>query len=158
MNSLDALRTMVDHYPGGRPVIAARLGISEEVLRKQLSGAATHKHGVVDALRISDMCIEAKSEHCYAFINAVTGRSGGFIQLPVVDMPPLPNLQRSMQDVIREMSDVSITTIDTDSDDVISTNDLERNLKEINEARAALANHERNVRAKHAAGQRLRAA
>jgi hypothetical protein len=39
MNSLDALRKMVDHYPGGRAAVALRLGKTDEVLRKELSGA-----------------------------------------------------------------------------------------------------------------------
>ena len=122
MNSLDALRKMVDHYPGGRPVMAARLGVTDEVLRKQLSGAATHKHGVIDALQISDMCIEAGSEHCYEFVNAVAGRCGGFVKLPVVDMAR-PTLQQCVSDAIREVSDVVTVALEGDADGVISDND-----------------------------------
>jgi hypothetical protein len=159
MNSLDALRKMVDHYPGGRPVMAARLGVTDEVLRKQLSGAATHKHGVIDALEISDMCIEAKSEHCYEFVNAVTGRCGGFVRLPVVDMVR-PNLQQSVSDAMREFSDVLTAALEGDADGVISDNDQDRILKELAEARAALNAVELATRRKNAAGKpaHLRAA
>ncbi len=159
MNSLDALRKMVDHYPGGRPVMAARLGVTDEVLRKQLSGAATHKHGVIDALQISDMCIEAGSEHCYEFVNAVAGRCGGFVKLPVVDMAR-PTLQQCVIDAIREMSDVTTAALEGDADGVISDNDRDRIGKEIAEARAALNAVELATRRKHAAGKltRVRAA
>lgn len=152
MNSLDALRKMVDHYPGGRPVMAARLGVTDEVLRKQLSGAASHKHGLIDALQISDMCIEAKSEHCYAFVNAVSGRCGGFVQLPVVDMARL-NLQQSAITAVREVSDVLTATLESDADGVISDNDMCRISKELAEARAALNEIELAARRKHAAGK-----
>lgn len=160
MNSLDALRKMVDHFPGGRSAIAGRLGKTDEVLRKELSGAQSHKLGLVDAQAIVELCNEAKSEHCHALINTLAGTSGGFIQLPVIDMDRVPNLHRSMADVIREMSDVATSTIEGDADDVISDNDLKRSLKEIEDARTALQVHEMHLRSKNAASKptNLRAA
>ncbi|MDM0024104.1 phage regulatory CII family protein [Variovorax saccharolyticus] len=153
MNSLDALRKMVDHYPGGRAAVALRLGKTDEVLRKELSGSHTHKLGVVDAQTIAEICCESKTEHCHALANTFASNSGGFIRLPVVDVDHIPNLHKSMAEVIREMSDVTTTTIDCDSDGVISDNDLKRSLKEIEEARTALQVLEMNLISKNAAGK-----
>lgn len=159
MNSLDALRKMVDHYPGGRAAVAARLDKNDEVLRKELSGSPSHKLGLVDAQSIAEMCCEAKSEHCHALVNTLATTSGGFIRLPVLEMAQVPNLHRSMSDVIREMSDVATTTIEGDADGVISDNDLKKSLKEIEDARTALQVHEMHLRSKNAAGKpTLRAA
>jgi len=155
MNSLDSLRKMVDHYPGGRAAVALRLGKTDEVLRKELSGAQSHKLGLVDAQSIVELCCEAKSEHCHALVNTFANSSGGFIQLPVIDIAQVPHLHRSMSDVIREMSDVATSTIDGDSDNVISDNDLRRSLKEIEDARTALQVHEMHLRSKNAAGKPL---
>lgn len=58
MSTLDALRRGVDNYPGGREVVAVRIGKTGEVLRKELSGAASHKLGAVDALTIARIACE----------------------------------------------------------------------------------------------------
>lgn len=153
MAPLDALKMMVKHYPGGHEVVAVRLGKTSEVLRKELAGAPGFKLGLNSALLINDLCIEAKSEHHMAFINSVTAHSGGYVQLPVIEMREPISLQRSMSDVIREMSDVSVATIEGDADGVISDNDLKRSMKEIEEARQALQRHEQAILSKHAAGK-----
>lgn len=153
MSSADALRRMVKHYPGGLDVVATRIGKPAETLRKELAGAPGFKLGQACAELISDMCIEARSEHCMAFVNAVANRAGGFIELPVLEMPEAACVQKSMSMVIREMSHVSMATIEGDADGVISDNDLQRNLREICEARQALQRHEQALRAKHAAGK-----
>lgn len=161
MNELDALRLMVQHFPGGRPVVAVRLNKSDEVLRKELSGTdPKFKMGLQAAMAISDMCIDAESEHCRAFVSAVAASSGGFIQLPVHDMAEAVCVRKTMGEVIREMSDVSTSTIEGDSDGVISDNDLAASIKEINQAREALQRHEQALRAKNQAGKpaHLRAA
>ena len=155
MNQLDALKTMCHYFPGGRPAIALRMGKNDEVLRKELAGDPKFKLGVIDAERIAVLCIEAKSEHCYAYANAVAASCGGFVRLdaPALEAGGSVNLQRSMSEVIQEMSDVATTTIDGDADAVISDNDLARSLKEIADARSALQIHERNLRRKNAAGK-----
>lgn len=81
MNTIDALRKMVDHFPGGRAAMAQRLGNTEEVLRKKLSGAPSHKMGAIEANEISELCIEAQSLHCHAYVNAVNASAGGFVKL-----------------------------------------------------------------------------
>ena len=59
MMLLDGLRHAVTKYPGGRPAIAARLGKSDEVLRKELAGTSPqHKLGLTDAQHIIEMCGE----------------------------------------------------------------------------------------------------
>ena len=47
--------------------IAVRLGKSDEVTRKELSGAASHKLGAVDALAIARIACEAGTPHCYDY-------------------------------------------------------------------------------------------
>lgn len=154
MAPLDALKMMVKHYPGGQEVIAIRLGKPEETFRKELAGAPGFKLGLTAALLINDLCMEAKSEHHMAFVNSVMAQSGGFVRLPVLEMSEPINLQRSMSEVIREMSDVSVATLESDADNSISDNELRRALKEIEEAREALQNHEQALIAKNAAGKR----
>lgn len=153
MTPEDSLKRMVKHYPGGIEVIAMRIGKPAETLRKELACAPGFKLGLSCATLISELCIEAKSEHCMAFVNALASKAGGFIELPVIDMAEPVNLQRSMGQVIREMSDVSMSTIEGDADGVFSDNDLAKSLKEIHEAYAALQAHELSLRAKNLAGK-----
>jgi len=153
MNPCDALRLMVRQYPGGLEVMALRIGKRPEVLRKELAGAEAFKLGLNTAMVISEMCIEAASPNCHDFVNAIAAAGGGFVQLPVTDATSSLNLQRSMSDVIKEMSDVATSTIEGDADGVISDNDRDRALKEISEARAALQVHEMNILRKHAVGR-----
>lgn len=47
MSLFDALRRGADNYPGSRPVLSLRIGKNDEVTRKELSGATTHKLGAV---------------------------------------------------------------------------------------------------------------
>lgn len=154
MNELDALRMMVQLFPGGRPVVAMRLGKSDDVLRKELGGTdPKFKMGLQTAMAISDMCIEAESENCRAFVSAVASASGGFVQLPVVDMADMVSVQKSASAVVRELSHVTTATLEADADGVISDNDLRTSLKEINEAREALQKLEQALRVKNEAGK-----
>ena len=156
MNSLDALRKMVDNYPGGRAALAVRLGKTEEVLRKELSGATSHKLGVNDADSIIGFCREVNSPYRSAYANAVTSLTGGVFRLPVIDMAA-PSAAVSLQGlsaaVMRETADVAVTVAEGDVDNHTSDNDLRRDLLEIEEAREALQRLEDAVRAKHAAGK-----
>lgn len=156
MNSLDAIRKMVDNYPGGRVVIAARLGKTEEVLRKELSGATSHKLGVVDAETIAGLCRDADSPYRAAYANAVTSISGGVFRLPVIDMgapTAVVNLQGFSAAVMRETADVAVTVADGDADGNFSDNDLRSGMKEVEEARDALQKLEDAMRARHAASR-----
>lgn len=152
MSELDALRLMVKHFPGGLGVIALRIGKTQEVLRKELCDAPGFKLGLSTAMLISELCIEAGSEHCRAFVNVATASSGGFIQLPVVQMRP-ESVNRSLSAIVREMADVTAETLRADADGVISDNELRATQKEINEAREALQFLERALRVKNQAGK-----
>jgi hypothetical protein len=162
MNSLDSLRKMVDNFPGGRAVIAARLGKTEEVLRKELSGATSHKMGVVDAETITSLCREANSEHRAAYANAITSLAGGIFRLPVIDMASpsaVVSLQSFSAAVMRETADVAVSVAEGDADGNFSDNDLRAGMKEVEEARDALQKLEDAMRARHAASRpALRAA
>lgn len=161
MNAIDALRQMIDNYPGGRAVIAARLGKTEEVLRKETCGSPSHKHGLIDAVTISDMCIEAKSLHCYAFVNAIAGNAGRMLELPVIDMAVgKQDLRDEAAGVVKEGTDVLIELNAALADDQISDNELRRIDKEIDEAQAKLQELRRDAHARNLAGKpaHLRAA
>lgn len=149
MNDLDALRLMVKHYPGGLEVVALRLGKPAETLRKELAGAQGFKLGLSTAMLISELCIEAGSEHCRAFVNVVTASSGGFVRLPVIEMREPVCVHKTMAEVVREMADVTTATITADEDNNISDNDLKKTLKEIGEAREALQKLERALIARN---------
>ena len=154
MNSLDALRKMVDNYPGGRAAMALRLGKTDEVLRKELSGAQSHKLGVTDAETINSLCRDANSEHRAAYANSVTSTSGGLFRLPVVDMispAAVVNLQSFSAAVMRETADVAVSVAEGEADGNFSDNDLRSGMKEVEEARDALQRLEDAMRARHAA-------
>ena len=159
MNSIDALRKMVDHYPGGRAVIAARLGKTDEVLRKELSGAQSHKLGLVDAHAISDMCLEVQSEHCHALINAISGTAGRFIELPVRQMVEKQDLRKDAAVMLKEGTDVLTELTVALADEQISDNELTRIEREVADAVESLQAVLRGAQARNMAGKpSLRAA
>ncbi|CAN5650171.1 hypothetical protein BH10PSE18_BH10PSE18_15090 [soil metagenome] len=103
---LDALRLMVGKYPGGRPALAVRLNKSDDTLRKELAGLTNYKMGAHDANEISAMCIEARSEDCYAYLIVLNASAGGhFMQLPSLDHLS-GDTRRGFNRVLREFSDV----------------------------------------------------
>lgn len=134
MNTLDALRLMVDHYPGGLPAMALRLGKTEEVLRKELSGAHTHKLGVLTACQISTYCMDIQTQHCNAFATAVAVSSGGFIRLEVRDMLTKQDVRADMAGLVKETSDVMSKLTDALADELVSDNerrDIEHELADV---------------------------
>ena len=147
MNSLDALRKMVDHFPGGRAVVAARLGKTDEVLRKELSGATSHKLGVVDAHSIADMCREAASPHCDALATTIACGSGGFIRLEVRDLCGKQDLHVDMAGVLKETSDAFQVLTEALADDRISDNERARIERELLELMAKCQDLMRSTRA-----------
>lgn len=122
MDSLAALRRMVKHYPGSYEAMGAVLGISPEVLRKQLSGTQGFKLGVQDAELISEACARVRSEHCHAYANAVAAMHGGFVELPVRDSGRLP-LQAGFAGVVKQASEVLSDGLAALADNVVSDNE-----------------------------------
>lgn len=131
MNSKDALRLMVASYPGGREVLAVRLGITDELLRKELSGVPTHKMGADRAEQISDFCIEAKAENCYAYLNALNARGGRLLELPVVDMAGKQDIRSGMASMLKECSDAVVVLTNALADDTVSDNELREVRREV---------------------------
>lgn len=154
MTPQDALRQMAKAYPGGYESLAPRVGKTPEVLRKELSGDPKFKLGLAAALLISEFCIEAKTPHCFDFVNAVAADGGGFVRLPVVEMSEPICVHRSISAVTTELSHVVTATLDGDADGHISDNDMARIQKEVADARGALQQLEQSIEAKHAAGKR----
>ncbi|MFD2755986.1 phage regulatory CII family protein [Comamonas terrae] len=139
MNSLDALRRMVASYPGGRTALAARMGKSDEVLRKELSGAsAHHKMGLADAEEIAAMCHEVGSPEAHA-LGTVFSFKAGMLTLPVIDMAKgRLCLSTTTADAVREAADVLLAVTRSKADGNVSDNDKRDVLREIGEAVVAL--------------------
>lgn len=157
MNSLDALRRMVANYPGGRAALAVRLGKSDEVLRKELSGAsAHHKMGLADAEQIAEMCREAGSPEAHA-LGTVFSFKAGVLSLPVMDMGEGGLcLSRTTAHAVHETADVLLAVTRSKSDGNISDNDKREVLTEIGQAVSALQAVAAALKAEHAADNRSR--
>jgi hypothetical protein len=150
-----SLRRGADHFPGGRAVLSLRVGKADEVTRKELAGAASHKLGASDALAMARLCVEARTPHCHDYAAFVAEECGGrFVvddnnETPAVSLNPLTKVSRLM----RETSDVTSTVIEALSDGVISDNELVQIEKEIAEAEEVLRKLRRAARAVNGAGK-----
>lgn len=153
MNKLDILKLMIRHYPGGIEVVALRLGKSVSTLEKELRNAPGYKLGMHDADEISSLCIEAGSEHCHAYVNAVASRCGGFVRLPAQSMP-LKSLRSCLADVVKEASDVLTAGVTGLADDDISDNDEKLISRELAELLGKIQGVQRGISAAHLAGKR----
>jgi hypothetical protein len=151
MNSLDALRKMVDHYPGGRAAVAARLGKTDEVLRKELSGATSHKLGVVDATMIAEMCADAHSQHASAFANGLAALTGAFVALPVREMVGKQDLRQDAAALLKEGTDVLQALTVALADEAISDNELQTLEREVGDVFEKLQSLLRGAKANNSA-------
>lgn len=134
MNTIDAVRLMVRHYPGGNSAVALFLGKSPNTLEKELRGEQSHKLGLVDACMISSRCIELNTPHCRAYVNAVAGECGGFVELEVRDNMRRQDVRSGVSMVVKEASDALAAVTVAMSDDKVSDNEMrsiERELSEL---------------------------
>lgn len=154
MSLHDALRRGVDNLPGGRAVAFLRIGKNEEVGRKEMSGAASHKLGALDALAIARLCVEAGTPHCHDYAALVAQECGGrFVPDEQADAPTGLDPMTKVSRLMRETSDVTSTVIEALGDGVISDNELARIEQEIAEAEEVLRKLRRAARAVNAAGK-----
>ncbi|UUE94283.1 phage regulatory CII family protein [Comamonas thiooxydans] len=153
MSTLDALRRGVDNYPGGREVVAVRIGKTGEVLRKELSGAASHKLGAVDALTIARIACEEGRPHCYDYASVVAQECGGRFELVTGPMADAPSPVAKVSKLVLETSHVTTAVIDAMQDGVISDNELAQIEREIAEAEEVLRKLRQAARAVNAAGK-----
>jgi hypothetical protein len=139
MSILDAIRRGVDHFPGGREVVALRLRKSDDVTRKEIAGTSpSHKLGAVDALAMAVMCIEASTPNCYDYPMAVASECGGrFEPARAADDGSASPVQR-VSALMRETSDVASIVIDAMADGVITDNELIVIEREIEQAEGVL--------------------
>jgi hypothetical protein len=125
MNALDALRRMVDNYPGGRPAIALRLGKTDEVLRKELNGSPTHKLGLVDAVTIAQLCAEVESPNAQALAHCVAAESHGRFtsDLAVPHVVPA-SVVTGLSAHVHEAGQLVGAVLDSMTDGCVSDNEL----------------------------------
>jgi len=151
---LDALRRAVDQFPGGRAVVALRIGKTDEVTRKELSGATTHKLGAMDALSIARLCMEAGTPHAQDYASYVAAECGGrFEPNPAPSEGQHDPVQRVCE-LMRETSDVTSVVIDAMQDGEVSDNELARIEAECRQAEMVLQRLCTAARAVNAAGKR----
>ena len=112
MSTLDALRRGVDNYPGGREVVAVRIGKTGEVLRKELSGAASHKLGAVDALNIARIACEEARPHCYDYASLVAQECGGRFELVTEAVSEVASPVAKVSKLVLETSHVTSAVIE----------------------------------------------
>ncbi|WP_054074952.1 phage regulatory CII family protein [Comamonas testosteroni] len=153
MSTLDALRRGVDNYPGGREVVAVRIGKTGEVLRKELSGAASHKLGAVDALTIARIACEEGRPHCYDYASLVAQECGGRFELVTEAATEAPSPVAKVSRLVLETSHVTSAVIEAMQDGVISDNELAQIEREIAEAEEVLRKLRQAARAVNAAGK-----
>lgn len=157
MSALDALRRGADNAPGGRAAIAVRLGKSDEVVRKELSGAASHKLGAVDALAIARIACEAGTPHCYDYAAYVAHECGGRFELLQEPVAGVASPMTKISKLVLETSHVTGAVIAAMQDGVISDNELAQIEREIAEAEEVLRKLRQAARAVNAAGKPQRA-
>ncbi|MHC3431447.1 phage regulatory CII family protein [Delftia lacustris] len=157
MSALDALRRGVDNFPGGRAVVAVRLGKTDEVLRKELSGASSHKLGAVDALTIASLLREAGMPHCYDYAAYVAHECGGRFEVLQEPVAGAASPMTKISKLVLETSHVTGAVIAAMQDGVISDNELAQIEREIAEAEEVLRKLRQAARAVNAAGKPQRA-
>lgn len=124
MNALDALRRMVDNYPGGRPAIALRLGKTDEVLRKELNGSPTHKLGLIDAVTVAQLCAEVASPSAQALAHCVAIESHGrFVSDPGPQAVPA-SVVTGLSAHVHEAGQLVGSVLDSMADGCVSDNEL----------------------------------
>lgn len=153
MSTLDALRRGVDNYPGGREVVAVRIGKTGEVLRKELSGAASHKLGAVDALTIARIACEEGRPHCYDYAAMVAQECGGRFELVTEPVSEVASPVAKVSKLVLETSHVTSAVIEAMQDGVITDNELAQIEREIAEAEEVLRKLRQAARAVNEAGK-----
>ncbi|PIG09484.1 phage regulatory CII family protein [Comamonas sp. 26] len=153
MSILDALRRSVDNFPGGREVVAIRIGKTGEVLRKELSGAASHKLGAVDALVIARLTCEVGMAHCHDYAALVAQECGGRFELVTEPAGEAPSPVAKVSKLVVETSHITTAVIEAMQDGVISDNELAQIEREIAEAEEVLRKLRQAARAVNAAGK-----
>lgn len=157
MNTLDALNLMVRSFPGGREVVAMRIGKNDETLRKELSGKdPKFKLGESTANQIHEMCVAEQSPNCDAYATAVAASLGGYVKLEVTEEDGAKqDLREGVAQLMKETTDVLTRLTMALADEAISDNerkDIERELAEV--IRKAQEIH-RGVVARNEAGKPL---
>lgn len=153
MNHTDSLKLMVYEFPGGIDVVALRIGKPASTLSKELRGAPGYKLGANTAYAISRLCIESDSPNCRAYINAVIGDCGGFVELPVRDDMTRQDLRVDAALMMKEGSDALSVLTDALSDGRLSDNELRAIQREISELVSAAQSVDRGARSVHEASK-----
>lgn len=152
MIPLIRFRVALDFYPDtGRAGVALALGKSDDVLRKEASGASSgHKLGFVDALRALETLQNAGAD-IEPVLAAIVEHFGARLADFGEAAPTAPNLNVLSANATREVSEAAFEVIRADADGRISANEHKTIQIAIIEAKDALDELSRAADAKHAA-------
>ena len=140
MSPLDAVRRMVENYPGGRAAVALRLGKNPEVLRHELFAHGIAKLGLVDACAIAVMCAEVGSPSADALAHCVASESHGHYT-PSEQAPILhPSVISGLSAQTHEAAQVVEAVLSSLADGTVSDNELKTIEREAADLQLALAN------------------
>ena len=149
----DVLIRGVGNVKGGRKVISTRLGCNDEVLRKQLSGAASHKLGAEEALAVARLLVDEGGYGCYDYAALVARECGGRFEIGDEELPVERQPMQRISDLMQETSHVTATFVEAMGDNKISDNELSVIEREIAEAEAVLMALRHAARSINAAGK-----
>ncbi len=155
MSAVDCVSRSAHHYPGARAALIARLfpGKSDDSVRKELSGIASHKLGLADGIAIAAMCCELKTPHCYDLASYVAQECGGRFEpidgAGLVVASPVDKVSK----LVLETSHITSAVIEAMQDGVISDNELAQIEREIAEAEEVLRKLRQAARAVNTAGK-----
>jgi len=154
MNETDAIKTMVNDYPGGAEALHQRVcpDKSLESFKKELRGDPGFKMGVQHAALITEYCHAAGVSSAAAYVTALASRVDATVQFGRQPKRAGVVLQ-DMNVMIAELSDVMREVAAAGLDGVYTANEMKRIQREATEAITALQQLMADVEAAHNAGK-----
>ena len=148
MHPLDAIRAMVNEYPGGDEALHRRVSPSKslEAFQKELRGNGGFKLGLLDAALIAEYCHEAGCASSAALATAFAGRCNATLRVRHADSGREGGVLQNMGKLMSEFSAAGL-------DGQYTLNEVRRIRKEVAEAMAALQTLEADIEAAHEAGR-----
>lgn len=137
----------LDYYEDGLAGMAIKLGVSKELLRKEMEGGPSHKLGLVRGVQMARHLSAKHGEHCYDFAAHVAEECGGQFVVGGCHAAPARGPVEKISLLMRETSDVTTTVLDSMADGIITDNELVRIEHEIAQAEEVLRKLRRAARA-----------
>ena len=156
MNQHDALYKVARAYPGGLEALAARLGMSANVLRNKLApGIETHYPSFEEFSRIVELCQQAGVKEAHLPLHALLGRHGlaAFV-VPEPEEVRDDDLSQTVCRVMSQVGDVAEAVSTALLDGVITDAEADLIDREFQAALTVLGEWRARLRARHKAQER----